>query len=286
MARCSRVRTSSSAAPRQSSSPRLRYYQGGPALGTRPVPFPGGSTAQPPGWIGTGKEVSMPGWMPLRGVRVLAFEGAFSLPSGTRLLADLGAEVVRVGRPGGEYGSYIGVIDGIGLNKRSITVDLRTPEGNAVARRLVEKADMVCNNFTPRVMKQFGLDEPALRAIKPDLITLQLSGYGSPGPWQDFQAFGPSTEAAAGMNALMGMPADPPMRVGSGVFADQASGRFTAQALLDALEHRRRTGEGCCLDLSMTECIISLLGASIVYAARTGQAPARTGNRDPLAAPQ
>ncbi len=225
-------------------------------------------------------------WRPLRGVRVLSFEAAFSLPAGTRVLADLGAEVVRVGWPGGTYGTYIAVIDGIGLNKRTIGIDLRTEAGKALARRLVAQADIVCNNFRPPVLRQYGLDAEALRAIKPELIVLQLSGYGSPGPWQDFPAYGPSVEAAGGMNAQMGEAGDPPMRVGSGVFADQAAGRYAALALLDALTWRRASGEGRTIDLSMYEVIVHLVGDTVLAAAHTGEAPPRRGNRDAHHAPQ
>ncbi|HEY7294806.1 MAG TPA: CoA transferase [Dehalococcoidia bacterium] len=225
-------------------------------------------------------------WRPLRGVRVLSFEAAFSLPAGTRVLADLGAEVVRVGWPGGTYGTYIAIIDGVGLNKRTIGIDLRSDEGRALARCLIERADIVCNNFRPPVMRQYGLDAESLRKVRPDLIVLQLSGYGAPGPWQDFPAYGPSVEAAGGMNAQMGEAHDPPMRLGSGVFADQAAGRYAALALLDALAQRRKTGEGRTIDLSMYEVIVHLLGDTVLAAAHTGRVPPRQGNRDTRCAPQ
>src|SRR6185437_2425556 len=105
-------------------------------------------------------------------------------------------------------------------------------------------------------------------------------------PWRDFPAYGPSVEAAGGMNAQMGAANDPPMRVGSGVFADQASGRYAALALLDALAHVRATGEGRTLDLSMYETIVHLLGETVLAAARTGAVPTRLGNRDARQAPQ
>lgn len=225
-------------------------------------------------------------WRPLRGVRVLSFEAAFSLPAGTRVLADLGAEVVRVGWPGGTYGTYIAIIDGVGLNKRTIGIDLRTDDGKAIAGELVQQAEIVCNNFRPPVMRRYGLDAEALRAMKPSLIVLQLSGYGSPGPWQDFPAYGPSVEAAGGMNAQMGESGDPPMRVGSGVFADQSAGRYAALALLNALAHRRATGEGSTIDLSMYEVVVHLQGDAVLSAAHVGAAPPRRGNRDPRHAPQ
>jgi crotonobetainyl-CoA:carnitine CoA-transferase CaiB-like acyl-CoA transferase len=129
---------------------------------------------------------------PLRGVRILSFEAAFSLPSGTRTLAELGADVVQVCRPARASGDYITVVDGNALSKASLAVNLRHPEGLALARRLALQADAVCNNFRPRVMRRYGLDADALRALNPELIVLQLSGYGTPGPWQDFPAYGPS----------------------------------------------------------------------------------------------
>jgi crotonobetainyl-CoA:carnitine CoA-transferase CaiB-like acyl-CoA transferase len=217
---------------------------------------------------------------------VLAFEAAFSLPAGTRTLAELGAEVVRVSRPARVSGNYITIVDGGGLSKPSLALDLKHEQARTLARRLAARADAVCNNFRPSVMKRYGLDYTALRAVKPDIIVLQMSGYGTPGPWQDFPAYGPSVEAAGGMNALIGRPDDPPVRVGSGVFADQVGGRYAALALIAALEHRRRTGDGQYIDLSMAEGITHLLGDKILSAARTGRLPERRGNRDALIAPQ
>ena len=223
---------------------------------------------------------------PLRGVRILSFEAAFSLPAGTRTLAELGADVVQVSRPARVSGDYITVVDGNALSKSSLAVDLRHAEGQSLARRLALVADAVCNNFRPRVLRGYGLDPAALRAARPDLIWLQLSGYGTPGPWQDYPAYGPSVEAVGGMNALSGEADDPPVRVGSGVFADQASGRYAALALIAALERRRRTGQGAEIDLSMYESIVHLLGDRIVSGAARGAPPTRRGNRDAVHAPQ
>lgn len=223
---------------------------------------------------------------PLRGIRILSFEAAFSLPAGTRTLAELGAEVVAVGRPARVSGDYITVVDGNALSKQSLAVNLQHAEGLAIARRLAAEADAVCNNFRPRVLKKYGLDAATLRASRPDLIWLQLSGYGTPGPWEDFPAYGPSVEAAGGMNKLSGEACDPPVRVGSGVFADQASGRYAALALIAALDRRRRTGMGQEIDLSMYESIVHLLGDRIVSFAARDVLPTRRGNRDALHAPQ
>ncbi len=230
--------------------------------------------------------MSKKAYRPLRGVRVLAFEIAYSLPAATRTLVELGAEVVRVAAPGRGFGNYISVVDGVFLSKPCIGIDLKNAQGREVARCLVSRADIVCSNFRPPVMGEFGLGPDELRAIKPDLIVLQLSGYGRPGPWSDFPAYGPSVEAAGGMNSLMGRESDPPVRVGSGVFADQLSGRYAALALIAALNHRRRTGEGQYIDLSMYEAIVHLLGREVMRAALTGGAAERRGNRDSRYAPQ
>lgn len=225
-------------------------------------------------------------YQPLRGIRVLSFEIAFSLPSGTRTLAELGAEVVRVAGPARPAGTYIAVIDGVFLSKPCVGINLRHEDGRAIARQLVAKADIVCQNFTPNVMAGFGLSPADLLAIKPDLIVLQLTGYGTPGPWAGYPAYGPSTEAAGGLNALMGDETDEPVRIGSGVFADELSGRFATLAIMAALERRQRTGEGEVIDLSMTESITTLLGGAIAGAHLSGVVPARAGNRDAEFAPQ
>jgi crotonobetainyl-CoA:carnitine CoA-transferase CaiB-like acyl-CoA transferase len=223
---------------------------------------------------------------PLRGVRVLSFEAAFSLPAATRILAELGAEVVRIARPTGDFPPYTHQTDGSGINKRSVAIDLGNEAGRELGRRFVARADVVANNFRPGVMARYGLDYDGLRTIRADIISLQLSGYGVPGPWQSFPAYRPSVEAAAGMNASIGGAADPPMRVGSGVFADQTAARYAALAVLMALVQRRLTGEGRHIDLSMYAGIVHLLGDRVLEAASLGHAPHRMGNRDVSLAPQ
>jgi len=223
-------------------------------------------------------------FLPLRGVRVLSFEVAYSLPAGTRTLAELGAEVVRVAGPGRDS-AYIGVVDGVYLAKACVGIDLRHDDGLAVAKRLVARADVVCSNFVPGVMERLGLGSEEVARLNPSAIVLQLSGYGSPGPWSNYPAFGPSTEAAGGMNQLMGRDPDPPVRVGSGVFSDQLAGRFAALSLLAALERRHRTGDGCYIDLSMAEAISMVIGHTVLAAALS-EPSERLGNRDRDFAPQ
>lgn len=225
-------------------------------------------------------------FLPLKGVRVLSFEVAYSLPAGTRTLAELGAEVVRVVGPGRASTTFIGVVDGVFLSKPCLGLNLKHEDGLALAKQLVARADIVCSNFTPTVMPSFGLTPADLQAIRPGLIVLQLSGFGTPGPWANYPAYGPSTEAAAGINALMARETDPPVRIGSGVFADQLGGRFAALALLEALDHRNRTGEGKVIDISMAEALTTLTGHFVVEAQLTGKTAGRPGNRDYHYAPQ
>ena len=226
-------------------------------------------------------------YRPLAGVRVLSFELAYSLPAATRLLAELGAEVVKVSPPRGVgFADFTTAVDGVSLGKPNIAINLKTDEGRALARALVARADVVCSNFTAPVMPSFGLGPDELRAIKPDVIVLRLSGYGAPGPWTEFPAFAAATEAVAGLNSVQGRDDEPPVRVGSGIFADQLSGMYAALAIVAALEHRQRTGQGRYIDLAMAECVTHLLGPSVVYTERTGSLPGRPGNRDPHRAPQ
>ncbi|MDA1075073.1 MAG: CoA transferase [Proteobacteria bacterium] len=225
-------------------------------------------------------------YKPLNGTRVLSFELAFSLPAGTRALHDLGADVVRVSPPERQQDRYISVIDGVFHGKSSIAIDLTNAAGRDIAFDLAMQADVVCNNFRPSVLAKYGLDAARLRQAKPALIWLQLSGYGSPGPWSDFPAFGPSTEAAGGMNYLMVDEDETPFRVSTGVFADQLSGRYAALAITAALMKRQETGQGATIDLSMTACITHLIGESMTRASVQGHLPEYRGNRDPRFVPQ
>lgn len=226
-------------------------------------------------------------YLPLKGIRILSFEIAFALPAGTRALSDLGADVIRVAPPGGNpLSRYISVIDGVFHGKPCISIDLTREEGREIAFKLAMKADVVCNNFRPTVMDKYGLGTARLRRSKPSLICLQLSGYGTPGPWSSFPAYGPSTEAAGGLNRLLVDEGEVPIRIGTGVFADQLSGRHAALAIVSALEKKRDTGLGASIDLSMTECITHLLGSLMVQAAVSGNIPRAQGNRDPRYAPQ
>jgi CoA:oxalate CoA-transferase len=225
-------------------------------------------------------------YKPLSGIKILSFELAFSLPAGTRALHDLGADVVRVSPPERQQDRYISVIDGVFHGKSCIAIDLTKEQGRDLAWQLAMQADVVCNNFRPHVMAKYNLDDKRLRRTKPELICLQLSGYGTPGPWSDFPAFGPSTEAAGGMNRLMVDESETPFRISSGVFADQLSGRYAALAITAALQNRQESGKGATIDLSMTACITHLLGEAMTKASLQDNMPEFRGNRDPRFVPQ
>ena len=225
-------------------------------------------------------------WQPLKGIKVLSFELAFALPAGTRALHDLGAEVVRVTPPGRRTDSYIGTLDGVFLGKACVSIDLTKTQGREVAQKLAAKADVVCSNFRPAVLKKYGLGAEVLRKRHPGLITLQMSGYGTPGPYADYPAFGPSTEAAGGLNRLLVDEGEVPVRIGSAVFSDQLAGRYAALAVAAALNRKRLTGRGQALDLSMTAGISHLLGQPITEALRSGVMPGAPGNRDRRFVPQ
>jgi len=231
--------------------------------------------------------MTTPVYRPLRGVRILSFEIAFALPAGTRAMHELGADVVRVTPPRGNPAAwYISVIDGIFHGKPCISIDLTTERGRALARELAMQADVVCNNFRPSIMERYGLGAEQLRSVKPGLIWMQLSGYGTPGPWSTFPAFGPSTEAAGGLNRLFVDEGEVPIRIGSGVFADQLSGRHATLALVAALDTLRESGEGATIDLAMSECVTHLLGSQMVQAAISRELPKPERNRSSDIAPQ
>lgn len=228
---------------------------------------------------------------PLEGVKVVSFEAVFSLPSATRLLADMGASVVRIpmlGRWGDGQSSidqFVDVTDVL-INKSSLRLDLKQPEAISLARDLIAQSDVVCNNFRPGVMERLGLGATELRTERPELIVLQLTGYGTDGPWRSAPALGPSTEAAAGMNMLIGEPNRPPTRIGTDIYADIASGRYAVLAILAALQRRRETGEGQYIDLSMYEACVHLIGDKILGSTASGERHPRIGNRDTVVAPQ
>ena len=218
----------------------------------------------------------------LDGVRVLTLEQVHALPWGTGFLADLGADVIRVespdhlqdrkagpfpdGQPGEEWWNEAGNLVYYGTrNKRSLCMDVTHPRGKEVFLKLVEKADIVTDNFRPGTMQRFGFDHDSLSAINPRVITLSSTAYGYTGPWRRAGSRARTVDAACGLSYLTGYEGGPSMRA-SNNYMDHSVGNNVAYALLLALYQRNRTGKGMRIDLTMLETGVSAVGPAILEA--------------------
>jgi crotonobetainyl-CoA:carnitine CoA-transferase CaiB-like acyl-CoA transferase len=220
---------------------------------------------------------SLTSLQPLAGVRVLSMEQAAALPFATRHLADLGADVIRVQshrRPAPDTYDIE-----LTRNKRQLAIDLAAPGGPEVFQRVATACDVVCHNFTPQVVRKFGIDYNSLRTLRPDIIYLEITGFGTDGPWRARPLFGPGAEAVAGHNLLIGDPEQWPGRPPTITFADNTCGLYAVLAVTDALSRRDRLGAGSHLDISLYETAVSQLGT--VLAERSlGAVPERNLNSD------
>ena len=222
----------------------------------------------------------------LKGIRILDFSWVLAGPYATRILADFGAEVIKIQPlvPEAEDTFSRGYYNTWNRNKLGITLNLGNPQGVALAKRLVAISDAVVENFTPRVMANFGLDYDSLKKVKPDLIMLSLSTMGSTGPWRDYAGFGPTIQAFSGITCLTSFPGKPPLGLGTS-YADHVAGLVACLALLGALEYRQRTGEGQYIDVSQVEAMSSLLGDAILDYTVNGRQVEPVGNSSAEAAP-
>jgi crotonobetainyl-CoA:carnitine CoA-transferase CaiB-like acyl-CoA transferase len=235
---------------------------------------------------------------PLAGIRIADFTWVWAGPHCTLQLAHLGAEVIRVEsstrpcvtrllppfadfKPGPNRSGYFNQYN---QGKRSITLDLKRPDGLEVARRLCAASDVVVENFAAGVMNRMGLGYEQLRRSSPRLIMISLSGYGASGPDADKVSYGPAQVPLSGLSSLTGYRGHPPMHVGVS-YGDPTGGLHGAVAVLAALLHRARTGTGQYIDLSQWETSIAVLGDAVLAQTLTGRAPARDGNRVPHMAP-
>ncbi len=235
---------------------------------------------------------------PLAGVRVADFTWVWAGPFCTLQLAHLGAEVIRVEtatrlcvtrqlppffefRPGPNRSGYFNQYN---QGKQSITLDIKRPEGLAVAKRLCAASDIVVENFAAGVMDRMGLGCEVLRALRPDLIMIALSGYGATGPDADKVSYGPAQVPLSGFSAVTGYRDHPPMHIGVS-YGDPTGGLHGAVAVLAALLHRARTGTGQFIDLSQWETTMAVLPEAIMAWTLDGTSPPRDGNRDPHMAP-
>src|SRR3954470_4571727 len=193
-------------------------------------------------------------WLPLKGIRVVDFSMFVPGPFCSAMLADLGAEVIKVEPPKGDPGrSYVPVQFATeNRNKRSIAVDLKASASSAVVDKLVSKCDIVLEGFRPGVAKRLGIDFDSLKKINSSLIYCSISGYGQTGPWRERPGHDVNYVAAAGGLAYSGQWLKAPSRSSFPV-ADMGGGSFATIAILSALHERKETGKGAYLDLSLFE---------------------------------
>jgi crotonobetainyl-CoA:carnitine CoA-transferase CaiB-like acyl-CoA transferase len=202
-------------------------------------------------------------------IRILDFSRVLAGPYATRILGDFGAEVIKVQTRKTATGSDDNngpYFNAYNRNKRSITLDMSHPKAGEIALKLTAISDVVVENFSPRVMFNWGLNYEKLREVRNDLIMVSMSGMGQSGPWKDFVAFGPTVQSLGGLTYLTSYSQQTPIGLGYS-YADAVAGLYCATAVLAALEHRDRTGLGQYIDLSEYEVVCTLIGPALLQAA-------------------
>ena len=234
---------------------------------------------------------------PLEGVRILDAATFIAAPFACTVLSEFGAEVIKIENPqgGGDNWRRYGTPTERGgdtlawltesRNKTSVTLDLRTPEGVDIFKRLVEVSDVVCENFRPGTMEKWGLGWDVLSAINPGLVMLRVSGYGQTGPYKDRPGFARIAQAFGGLTYLAGMPDGPPVTPGSTSLADYTTGLYGALGIMLALKSREQTGEGQVIDIGLYESIFRFLDELIPAYGKHGTVRQREGMGTRLACP-
>ena len=234
----------------------------------------------------------MPGL--LDGIRVLDVSRVLTGPYCSMMLADLGAEVVKIEIPGrgddtrawgppfqgGESAYFLSV----NRNKKSVTLNLKTDEGRGILLQLAARSDVFLENFAPGVAAKLGIDYDAVRAVKPGIVYCSISGFGQEGPYRDHPAYDLILQGMGGLQAITGEAGRAPVRVGVAV-ADIAGGMFAAYAIAAALAHRERTGRGERIDVSLLESQLAWLTYMAGYYFATGEEPERAGSKHPQIVP-
>ena len=235
--------------------------------------------------------------LPLAGMRVLSFDHVLAGPFGMMLLADLGAEVLKVesAKGGLDPFRFFGTGDDpnasprfleFNRNKRSVTVNLKHPEGPGLIRELAQRCDLVLDNFAARVMPNLGLDYEHLVEQKPDIVTLRMPGLGAAGPKKDSLTLGTIITGFTGFTWLWNESSEVDPPIGSGtVLPDYVSGVMAAILSVAVTLYRRRTGRGMAMDLAQAEAAAFLIGTAMIQAANTDTEPVPVGNRSPYHAP-
>ncbi len=241
----------------------------------------------------------------LDGIRIVDFARILAGPWATQLLGDLGAEIIKVERPGtgddtrGWGPPFLSDPDGYPLsdasyfcctnrNKKSIVVDINKPEGGDVVKKLIAKSDIVIENFKVGGLAKYGLDYQSLKAVKPDLIYCSITGFGQDGPRAEQAGYDLLIQGMGGLMSITGKPdGEPgggPVKVGVAL-VDVITGLYASSAILAALRHRDATGEGQHIDLALMDCIVAALANQSHAYLQNGTVPPRLGNAHPSIAP-
>lgn len=236
---------------------------------------------------------------PLAGITVADFTWIGAGSYTTKILADFGADVIKIesaerldtlrdAKPfqGGVRGvNRSGYFADRNSSKRSVTLNMKTQEGRELARRIVEGADVVANNFTPGTMEKFGLGYEAVRAFKQDVVYISMSMHGQEGPEAKYLGYGLTMGAVTGLHHLCGLPDQEPAGTGTNFPDHVPNPAHAAFAILAALRHRRRTGQGQFIDVAQIEPTIALLGPAVMDYTANGHVAGRVGNQHIAAAP-
>ncbi|MFC1900862.1 CaiB/BaiF CoA transferase family protein [Chloroflexota bacterium] len=230
---------------------------------------------------------------PLDGIRVLDLSWILAGPYCTMILSDLGAEIIKVERPGtGDLARGNGpFIDGVSsyflsLNrgKKSISIDLQTPRGKELCLELASKSDILVENFVPGTMERLGLDYNTVSKQNPKIIYASISGFGQTGPYAQTRALDIVVQAMSGMMSVTGEPDGQPLKPGVSL-GDITAGMYTAIGILAAVNERKKSGKGQMLDISMLDCQIATLENAFARYFNTGETPGRYGSRHPSYTP-
>lgn len=241
------------------------------------------------------------GTLPLEGVRIIDLTMGWAGPTGARHLADLGAEIIKVEacqypdwwrgtdlRPefiAEQKYEKIPWFQLMNRNKKDVTLDLTNPDGVALLKRLVAGAHAVIENYSSEVLRNLKLDYSVLKAVRPGLVMISMPAFGSNNPWSPCRAYGSTLEQASGLPTVTGRPQDPPT-MNQTAYGDPVGGFNASAALITALLHQKRTGEGQNIDLSQVECMVSLVAPYLIEQSATGKLSPRLGNHHPVYAPQ
>lgn len=229
---------------------------------------------------------------PLDGLRILDFTRVLAGPMATALLADLGAEVIKIEPPQGDDYRSIGPMENgesalftvMNRNKKSLVLDLKSPDAVRVVHELAMQVDVVVENFRPGVAERLGIGPATLRQLNPALVYVSISGFGQTGPLAHRPAYDIVVQAMSGLMEATGDPDGPPTLVGEAV-SDVVAGLFASWSTLAALLQTRRTGVGQHVDVAMFDTTLAFLATSVARYLFTGRPARRVGNRHPLSAP-